>query len=222
MDPRLHLLMSLAMGAILMWDGVRDRRKYALIGALGIVGILPDGDILLFPGSQVRVFESALFIIGLPMALFAVASVIERGSGETLRRRFAIASLAVLFAHIIMDAAKGHTPSILYPFSAQQFEFRFGDPDVPYSGLVYALALVGLMTAATFVANRSILTARESGEESAAEDDAVPIAKSSRRAAIAPVVVNSLASSPAPTRRRAVAMVVARRLAAASRLAAAQ
>jgi membrane-bound metal-dependent hydrolase YbcI (DUF457 family) len=217
MDPRLHLLMSLAIGAVLMWDGVKDRRKYALIGALGIVGLLPDADILVLPGSQVRVFESALFIIGVPMAIFAVASVIERGGAETIRRRFAIASLAVLFAHVIMDAAKGHTPAILYPFSDQRFEFRFGDPEVAYSGVAQALALVALMSAAAFVANRFVLAAADFDAESAVVEEPATVSGPSRLAVGPALASRSLPSSEAAARRRAAALLVARRMAPAGR-----
>ena len=220
MDPRLHLLMSLGIGLVLMSDRTRDVRKYALVGALGIVGLLPDADIFLFPGANVRPFESAAFLIGVPLAIFLVATVIERGGAETLRRRFGIACLPVLFAHIVIDAAKGHTPSILYPFSSQRFEFRFGDPEIAYSGLGPALLIIVAMAAAAYVANWSILTAREIGEKPprmpASTKTGFP-----RPILSAPVTILPVAFVPPAgrliRRRQAVALLVARRRSGLSR-----
>jgi len=214
MDPRLHLLMSLGMGLVLMSDRTKDVRKYALVGALGIVGLLPDADIFLFPGANVRPFESALFILGVPLGIFLAATTIERGGAETLRRRFGISCLAVLFGHIVMDAAKGHTPSILYPFSSQRFEFRFGDPEIPYSGLGPALLIVIAMAAAAYIANWSILTAREIGEKPVRRlstgKDVFPTSIMGAPAAILPLAMVPLAVGT-ESRRKAVASVLARR-----------
>ena len=223
MDPRLHLLMSLGIGLVLMSDRTRDVRKYALVGALGIVGLLPDADVFLFPGANVRPFESAAFLIGVPLAIFLVATVIERGGAETLRRRFGISCLAVLFAHIVMDAAKGHTPSILYPFSSQRFEFRFGDPEIPYSGLGPALLIVIAMVAAAYIANWSILTAREYGEKPTRMPTSTktgfprPMLGSPRTVLM---VASVLPAGQLVRRRQAVASALARRRAGLARQAA--
>ncbi len=121
MQPAVHFVLSLAIGALLLRRQSMGAR-WAV--AMAVIGTLPDLDHIIVPGGYPSAWlHSGPFLVFAPLMFAMSAFVFDSATPERGWKAvpFGMAVLAVLSGHLALDIAAGNTLPLAMPFEQGLF-----------------------------------------------------------------------------------------------------
>lgn len=123
MQPIVHFLMSIVAGLAVGLHLESKLRKYSLILILAIAATCIDLDHLLpvYHLNDVKALHNVFVFIVLPIALFLIFYVYERGKGSSLGQRACLLLTVMFVGTMFLDGISESGLPLFYPFSSERY-----------------------------------------------------------------------------------------------------